>query len=221
MGSELKTVTKLDEERDHAPGEDLPRRSPTAGKVTGLLSKVTALLSKPWIGPSISLTIVVPLSAAGLFFSTATYFRQASRWQHEDDRAIRMDLRLQTQLIPGGFRWGLVEFFGIEPMQLERVSIISPQGALIAWTKNGPPNAEPENTPARSLDISRDEPLAISPPNSGSAVGILVHLPQTPNDEGTLIEMEGTIRELGGQKRTFTKSWRAIVPRGAQKSTSQ
>ncbi|WP_316228653.1 hypothetical protein [Bradyrhizobium sp. SZCCHNR1045] len=213
-------MNKLDEERDHAPSEDLPRRSPGGGKVTGLLSRVTALLSKPWIGPSISLTIVVPLSVAGLFFSTASYFRQASRWQYEDDRAIRMDLRLQSALLPGGFRWGFVEFFGIEPMKLERVSIKSPGGAVITWSKSGPPNAKPEVMPSSSLDVS-EEARAISPSNSGSALLVLVHLPQTPNDEGALIELEGSVRELSGQKRTFTKSWSTIVPLGVAKSTSQ
>ncbi|MDA9522937.1 hypothetical protein XI06_22315 [Bradyrhizobium sp. CCBAU 11434] len=153
----------------------------------------------------------------GLTVNIVTYQRQGARWQREDDDAIQVQIHMQDQLTRDNYRTAYVQFFtGREPMRLEKVEILQPAGSEIAEAKPGGIEKARSSSAPSSVILN---PTIFQPTESSGAVLVLVHTPQTPqSDQGSLVEIEGTLVELGGAKRTITRKWKTAIPESAPKT---
>lgn len=183
------------------------------------LAQIKEYLSKPWVGPSIGL-VVLRVGIVALGFNVAGYFRQGARWQAEADHVYQVQLHLEDHLTKDGYRWGYVTFYtGREPMRLEEVEVVDPPGTIISWSKEGPPLLKAEAPGSSSFELSQLQGLAI---NNTGGIPILVRTPKTPlDDQGLVVEIQGTLVELSGEKRTIVRRGKTTISRLAVKSPDQ
>jgi len=180
------------------------------------LTQVKEWLSKPWVGPSIGLVVLL-VGIVALVFNIAGYVRQGARWQAEDDNRYQVQLQLEDHLTKDGYRWGFVSFYtGGQPMRLLKVEIVDPAESIISWSKEGPPLLKAETPGGSSFELPPLQGLAI---NGTGAIPILIRTPMTPlDDQGLVVEIQGTMVELSGEKRIIVRRGRTTVSRLAVKS---
>jgi hypothetical protein len=73
-----------------------------------IVARIRELLSKPWIGPSISL-VVLTVSTTALVISISTFFRQGDRWSVEDARIGPQVYFALEGSRPDGWRRGVLQ----------------------------------------------------------------------------------------------------------------
>jgi hypothetical protein len=118
---------------------DHPRESPATGDQTlrnemKSASKFKVLgwvLSRPWVGPSISL-IVLFVGLINFWYNKAGYDRQTERWQSEEDAKVQFQLHIQPSLTADGYRPAYIQLYfpPTSPMRLERVLFADPVDAV-------------------------------------------------------------------------------------------
>jgi hypothetical protein len=65
-----------------------------------------------------------------------------------------------------------------------------------------------------------DPPLGL-PTDGRSLVFVLIRTPKTPvDDQGSVVEIEGTVIELSGEQRQYVRRAKTIVPLNAAKSAN-
>jgi hypothetical protein len=180
------------------------------------LTQIKEWLSKPWIGPSISLVVLV-VGITSLAVNVASYYRQGARWQAEEDNLYQVQLQLENHLTKDGYRWGYISFYTRgEPARLQKVEIVNPAGSTISWSKEGPPLLKAEIPAASSFELPRLQGLA---ENGHGGIPILIRTPETPlNDQGLVVEIQGTMFQLIGENRVVVRTGRTTISRSAVKS---
>jgi hypothetical protein len=104
-----------------------------------IVVRIRELLSKPWIGPSISL-VVLAISATTLGISISTFVRQGWRWTEDDARLEPIVNFSLGEPRADGWRLGELQVWNrLEvPLEIQRVQVIEPSDLQIAGENNSP-----------------------------------------------------------------------------------
>jgi hypothetical protein len=169
-------------------------------------------LSQPWIGPSISLVVLV-VAFSSLAVAIATYKRQGDRWAAEASSIFQLNGNVEPILTSDGTRIGNLSFYrGSEPMRVQKLEIISPRDAKFALA-NGRKALAPLEGAIVLDDISG---LSVE---SAHRFELAIRTPRTPvSDQGEVIEIEGTATGLTGNKLTIVRRAQIMVPPSASKT---
>jgi hypothetical protein len=99
-------------------------------------------------------------------------------------------------------------------MRLAKLVIVSPRNATIALANHHKTLA----AGAGSVDL---DPLAGTSSDGPTVVELAIHTPKTPGeDQGSVVEIEGTALELSGAERTLRRRAKAVMPPEAVKIPS-
>lgn len=169
-------------------------------------------LSQPWIGPSISLVVLV-VALSSLAVAIATYKRQGDRWAAEDGSLIQLNGSIEPNLTGAGLRIGYAAFYpGREPMRVQTLEIISPSDAAFAPSKDR--KALAPLTRLIALD-----PITGTSEGPSITIELAIRTALTPNeDQGTVIEIEASAVELTGAKQTAVRRAKIMIPPKAVKT---
>jgi hypothetical protein len=181
------------------------------------------LLSQPWIGPSISLVVLsvsissLCIAIASFAYNKAGYERQTLRWQAEEDSQIQLQLHIQPDITPDGWRTTYVELYfrPDNPMRFERIEATAPAGVTIkaadsSIVKSG--TVEPN-----SFELS-DSFGSTSQGGPRVVFTLLLRTPQTPAaDQNSVVQIRARASELSNGKRTVERETRALIPSDAKR----
>jgi hypothetical protein len=173
-------------------------------------------LSKPWVGPSISL-VVLAVSITSLIYNISGYNRQTARWQAEEDDQIRLQLHVGGGLTSDGYRQSWVELYfrPTDPVRLEKLEAIGPPGITIK------PDSINIVKPGTASPTSFEIDESVGPTTDSNArilLAMFLRTPQTPLDQNSIIQIKASISELSGRKRHLERQTKATIPADAKKS---
>lgn len=183
--------------------------------VRAKLKSLSRLLSQPWAGPSIGL-VVLSVSLVSLGYNKSGYDRQTERWQAEEDNQIQLQLHIEAELTPEGYRTAYVQvyFRPTDPVRLERIEATGPEGITIKAVD--PKIVKPGTANPSSFDVDESVgPTAAS----GPSITLLIALrtPQTPQDQNSIIQIRANLSELTGRKQRLERRTRAAIPSDAKR----
>jgi hypothetical protein len=110
-------------------------------------SRVREILSRPWVGPSISL-VVLTVSVSALTISLLTFHRQGNRWALEDERIGPEVYLLLEKPRPDSWRRGVLQVSNRldRDLIIDSVAIIDPSGVELTTEDRAPTG---ETSPAQ------------------------------------------------------------------------
>jgi hypothetical protein len=198
---------------------DHPRESPATGdqtlrnemKSASKLKVLGWVLSRPWVGPSISL-IVLFVGLINFWYNKAGYDRQTERWQSEEDAKVQFQLHIQPSLTADGYRPAYIQLYfpPTSPMRLERVLFADPVDAVA--------KADPKIARWDGANHALEIDHGVGPSSTGPLITIELFLrtKQTPRDQNSVIEIKADVSELSGEMRHLQRETRAAVPSDAR-----
>lgn len=186
------------------------------------LKLLRRLLSQPWIGPSISLIVLfvsvssLAIAIASFTYNKSSFDRQTQRWKAEEESQFQLQLHIQPDLTPEGYRPAWIELYfpPSAPVHLDMLEIVAPTGAEIKAADQTIVKLGSETS--ASFEISQ----AFGPTSTDGpriVVNALIRTPETPKDQNTVVRIRATAVERSGLKQTIERETVATIPSDAKR----